>query len=152
MPSFDFLEKQLGLYRDQAETWPASHVEAMRCRDIEDAIRYGLFLLEAIQRHNAAWSDDIQRGATDFSWEVARQFARSYRWWHELSTTLLAAIGEFESQGFQVEGAGAFREKYRDVSLLPLDIEQTRKSIESLEQGEGVPLRQGIDELRRGQG
>ena len=44
--AFEFLNQQLGLYREQAEGWKPGHVEAMRCRDIEDAIRYGLFLLE----------------------------------------------------------------------------------------------------------
>jgi hypothetical protein len=147
--SFDFLEKQLGQYHDQAEAWRDAHTEAMCCRDIEDAIRYGLFLIDAIQRQNSAWAEDIDRGLQVFSWEVAGQFANAYRSWHAQSETLLAAVRSFEARGLQVEGAGVLREKYREVSLLPFDMQRVRESIESLDRGEGTPLEQAIDELRR---
>jgi hypothetical protein len=147
--SFDFLEKQLGLYQDQADAWSDAHAEAMCCRDIEDAIRYGLFLIDAIQRQNAGWAEDIDRGLQVFSWEVAKQFANAYRSWHAQSETLLAAVRSFEARGFQVEGAVMLREKYREVSLLPFDLQRVRESIESLDRGEGTPLEQAMDELRR---
>ena len=150
--AFEFLNQQLGLYREQAEGWKPGHVEAMRCRDIEDAIRYGLFLLETIQRQNARWAEDVESKAVPFTWETAHQFADAYQWWLAESTTLLAAVEAFEARGFGVDGAGSFREKIREVSLLPLDIEKVRRSIESLDRGEGIPLKQAIDELRCGKG
>ena len=78
-----------------------------------------------------------------FTWETVRQFADAYQWWLAESTTLLAAVQAFEARGFGVDGAGRFREKIREVSLLPLDIEKVRRSIESLDRGEGIPLKQG---------
>ena len=153
MPTaFEFLERQLGLYRDQVEGWQPEHVEAMRCRDIEDAIRCGLFVLEMIQRQNQRWAEDIERNLMPFTWETADQFAKTYQWWEAESTNLLKAIQAFESRGFGVDGAAMLREKVCEVSLLPLDIAQVRRSIESLERGKGVPLKQAMDELHCGKG
>jgi hypothetical protein len=149
MPAFDFLEKQLGLYRDQAETWREAHAEAMCCRDIEDAVRYGLFLSDSILRQNSQWSEDIEDAAAEFSWEVAEKFANAYRSWLAQSETLLAAIRVFEARGFHVEGVEPLRERYREVSLLPLDLDRVQGTIGSLERGEGVPLEQAMNELRR---
>ena len=127
--TFEILNQQLGLYRQQAEEWKAGHIEAMRCRDIEDAIRYGLFLLETIQRQNARWAEDVEHKVVPFTWETARQFADAYQWWTAESRTLLAAVQAFEARGFGVDGAGNFREKNREVSLVPLDVEKVRRSI-----------------------
>jgi hypothetical protein len=153
MPTaFEFLNQQLGLYHEQAEGWQPEHIEAMRCRDIEDSIRYGLFILETIQRQNARWAEDVERGTVPFTWETADHFAQTYHWWLAESTTLSAAIQAFQARGFGVDGAAAFREKLREVSLLPLDIAKVQRSVESLERGEGIPLKQAMDELRCGKG
>lgn len=152
MSDFLFLESQLGLYKEQCECWKVAHEEAMRCRCIEDAISFGLTILKSIQRHNEVWASQIERGLVEFNWDDAKKFANWYSWWLERSKLLLAAVEESEKHGFSVEGANIFREQIIDISLLPLDIDNTKKSIESLEEGKGIPLRRAIDELRCGKG
>ena len=155
MTDFSILESQLGLYKKQCEeleAWQADHLEAMRCRSLEDAISFGLSLLKNIQRHNAAWAADIESGLSEFSWEDAKQFAAWYGGWLEESKHLIRAMKEYEKRGYGVEGANLFREQFTDISLLPLDIDNTKKSIESLAAGRGIPLKKAIDELHCGKG
>ena len=155
MSDFSILEDQLGLYKKQCEeleSWQADHLEAMRCQSLEDAISFGLSLLKNIQRHNTAWAADIESGLTEFSWEDAKQFAAWYGWWLDRSKLLLTAVTDYEKRGYNVEGANLFREQFTDISLLPLDIENTKKSIESLAAGRGIPLKQAVDELPCGKG
>jgi hypothetical protein len=61
-------------------------------------------------------------------------------------------VRALEKRGFVVEDAATFCEKLREVSLLPLDVAKVRRSIESLDRGDGIPLKQALDELRCGKG
>ena len=59
MPEYLFLNEQRGLYDAQSkhvEAWKTAHVEAMQCREIEDAIHLGLMILANIRRHNEQWA------------------------------------------------------------------------------------------------
>lgn len=150
MPELD--ASPLDLYRDKAGSWRDANVEAMRRRELEENVRVGLFVLEEIQRHNALWGEDIERGKEQFSWESAERFANEYRAWQNESAVLRRAVGEFEQREFAVDGAGVLREKYREVALLPLDISRVRHSIETLEHGKCIPLLQAMDELHRHEG
>ena len=136
------------LYVDQAEAWKHAHVEAMHCRDVEQAVRFGLFIIHDIQRENSRWAQEVQCGAAPFSWQEAEQFAECYQWWLERSRLLLDEICRCEAVGFDVEQAAAFREQYREISLLPLDIAKVQRSVESLEQGGGISHAQALHALR----
>lgn len=144
-----FLERQLNLYKAQAEEgWKLAHEAAMACRRVEDVIAHGLFVLGRIKALNAEWDADLRRGEAEFSWEVAEQIASLYREWQVNSRVALQAIQACEQRGYHVEDAEEFRAALHEVAMLPLDVERTRKSIEALEQGRGITFDQAMHELR----
>lgn len=142
-----FYQAQLRLYKTQAEggeSWKIAHQEAMACCDIEDAIGLGLSILENLRRRS---SKSCECGK--LSWPETSDQARVYSLWLDATRRLLdGAVRDLEQMGFVVERADALRQACREVSLLPLDTDRVRRSLESLENGEGVPMEQAIDELR----
>src|ERR1035438_3404067 len=102
MPEYLFLNEQRGLYDTQSkpvEAWKAAHVEAMQCREIEDAIHLGLMILANIRRHNERWAKDIESSQIAFTWDDAEGFAKLFRWWRERSGLLLGALKICEVNG-----------------------------------------------------
>jgi hypothetical protein len=151
MPEYQFLNEQRGLYDAQsrrADTWKAAHVEAMQCREIEDAIHLGLMILANIRRHNERWAKDIESSRISFTWEDAESFANLFRWWRERSELLLGAMKVCEASGFAVEGSADFRKACLDVDLMSLDMNRVRASVESLNEGPGTSLTQAMHGLR----
>ncbi len=145
------MQDQLELYQrlsEGVEAWKADHVTAIFCRDIEEAISIGLAILNNIRRRGSQWANDVERGETSFSWDEARQLDDLYRWWLERSTRLLAAIDSCESKRYKVDGADDFRRANLDLSLMSLDTNRNRQSLESLQTGHGMPSKQAMDELR----
>jgi hypothetical protein len=144
----EILRGPFDLCGDHAEAWKPAHADAMGCGDVERAVRFGLFIIDDLQLQNARWAEDVRHGAEPFSWEMAERFAAGYQWWLERGRLVLDAIAECERAESDVEGAARFREKYREISLLPLDISKVRRSIESLEQGRGISRAQAMYALR----
>ena len=80
MPEYQFLNEQRGLYDIQSrhvDAWKAAYVEAMQCREIEDAVNLGLMILANIRRHNERWAKDIESSRIPFTWDDAESFAGS---------------------------------------------------------------------------
>ena len=151
MAEFHFLDEQRGLYDTQShqvEAWRAAHDEAMRCREIEDALQLGLMVLANIRRHNEQWAGDVKSSLIAFSWNDAERFAGLYRWWRQKSESLLKGLKACEAAGFAVSGAVPFLLACRDVDLMSLDTDRVRASIESLDLGQGIKLQQAMDGLR----
>jgi hypothetical protein len=151
MPEYLFLNEQRGLYdaqSTQVEAWKAAHVEAMRCREIEDAIHLGLMILDNIRRHNERWAKDIEESQIAFTWDEAASFASLFRWWRERSELLLGTLKILEANGFAVNGSADFRKACLDVDLMSLDTDRVRASIESFQQGPRTSLTQAMNGLR----
>jgi hypothetical protein len=147
----NFLEGQLRLYGEQAETaesWKIPHEEAMFCWSIEDTLDLGLSILASIRRHNQKWANAIEQGRFTFTWEMSNEFARQYGWWKTQSALVLRAIETCEAHGYSIGRADEFRHAYRDVCLLPLDTNRTRESVESLESGRGKSHAAAMNGLR----
>lgn len=143
-----FLREQFELYEKHIGSWKPAHREAMGVRDLEDVIAYALTWLGRLRRHAGEWARTVEAAAAEFTWEQADDFASWYRRWLNLADGLLEAVRECEEQNYQVEGADRLRVEHRDVSLMCLDTEEVRTSIVSLEEGQGVPAKQAMDELR----
>jgi len=142
----EFYQAQLRLYKAQAEdeSWKIAHQEAMACCDIEDAIGLGLSILENLRRRSGKYAQ-----CETLSWPEASDQARVYRMWLDATRRLLEGpVRELEQMGFVVQAADELRRACREISLLPLDTDRVRRSLESLETGEGVPMKQAIDGLR----
>jgi len=146
-----FLSEQFGLCESHAqalETWKIEHETAMACAQLEDTIELMLSMLRSLRRHNERWAAHVQDVPGGFSWDTVRKFAELYRQWHRLSQRVLDAVGLCEAEGFVVQGADQLREESRQVALMSLDTDRVRRSIESLEEGRGIPFAQAMDELR----
>ena len=151
MPEYQFLNEQRGLYDAQSrhvDAWKVAHVEAMQCREIEDAIHLGLMILANIRRHNERWAKDIESSRLAFAWNDAESFAKLFRWWRDRSELLLGAIEVCEVNGFAVHGSVDFRQACLDVDLMSLDTDRVRASVESLNQGAGTSFAQAMNGLR----
>ena len=120
----------------------------MACRDLEEAIAVGLGLFELIHDANKRWADAVRDGKAVFSWQSAEQFAAAYRWWLDGAQPVLGAIGQCEKRGLDVEQGRKFRDVYREVSLLPLDVQRAQASDAAAEKGLGAPFDQAMDELQ----
>ena len=150
-PESQFLEGQLGLYGEQSEKseqWKSDHDKVKYCWEIEDAIEFGLSIITSINRLKDRWAFEIEKEKGKFSWEDSKKIASYYKWWLKRTKLLLSAVKVFEDFGFTVVGADKLREEYREVSLLPLNVNAVKKSVHSLEQGHGIPLSQALDGLR----
>ena len=148
---FAALQQQLDLYQKQsaqADAWKGAHQEAMACRDIEDAITFGLGILYSIQRRNGQWASEVRSGAVQFSWEIAQHFADLYQSWLGFSRHLLQAIDACEQGNYEIDGTNTFRSRVREVALMNFDLDRIRRSISALQQGKGAPFRQVVHELR----
>lgn len=65
-----------------------------------------------------------------------------------MSEKILGLVEACESLDYTVDQAQSFRKAYQDVSLMALDTERTRRSIESLEAERGIRHADAINELR----
>ena len=149
----DFIEERVALFGRQAqqlgEQWERDHHALEACWLVEDALRFGLSILESLRRLTAQWAHQTRkRPAVEFSWDVPERLAEVYRRWQRFSGTMLEAVRGCEEMGYTVEGAGQLREACREVSLMSLDIPRVRQSIDSLREGAGITLQQAMDELR----
>jgi len=148
------LDEQRQLYSRQTselnpDQWQHDHERAMCCRNVEDVIRYGLMLLATIRRHNDVWAREVSAGATEFSWDTARDFAEHYSWWLKKTKAILQIVHRCETQCcFEVEGADELRQEFQEVSLMSLDTERAKQSIMSLDAGEGISAEQAMNVLR----
>ncbi len=145
------LKAQFDLYETLsagAEAWKRDHQDAMFCREIEEAVSIGLAILANIRRRSDRWADDVERGKIPFSWEEARDLDELHKWWLQRSALLLEAIDFCESKHYKVDSADQFRQSNLDVSLMSLDTDRNRQSLESIQSGRTITSKQAMDELR----
>jgi hypothetical protein len=151
MPLPDSLSQQLELYgqqSEQLETWKAAHTEAMLCRDVEDAACLGLAVLANLRRRTENWKQIVEDRPTSFSWQQWDELAAGYREWCRATALLIEGIEVCEKHGYRIEGHDTLRQAFHETSLMPLDTDRVRRSIESLETGRGTPAEQAMDGLR----
>lgn len=143
-----FLQKQLDLWERQADSWKLSHDEAMTCRDVEDVVAFLGTFLRRLRRWSGQWERDVEAGSVEFSWEQSEMFCSWYRRWLELATDVLDTVRQLEAKNYHVEQADRLRTMHHDVSLMALGTDRVRASIASLENGEGIPAGQMMNEIR----
>lgn len=147
----DFLQEQLDLYGEQSgeiEPWLAPQAEAMTCLALDQLIDFGLALLGRIEKENDRWAADIEAGKLEFTWDASEAFAQRYRQWREMSDRILRSMKKCEHSDCSIERAQELKDACRKISLMALDTQRTRRSLESLEAGRGVSHAEAIDELR----
>lgn len=121
---------------------------SLACRDLEEVIEAGLALLAVFRASNERWADAVRAGRTGFSWDEARQLANRFQWWLDRSRPVLDWLDQCEKAGSRVRRAAEFRDAWREVSLMSLDVDRARQAIDSLDRGEGIPFDQAMHGLR----
>ncbi len=116
-----------------AEAWMVEHDEAMSCRNVEEAIPIWLAILSNIHRRSSKWAREIENGKSPFSWDEAKAFDETYKSWLDVANRILREIENCEKKSYLVDSADRFREATKDVSLMCLDTERNRASLESIQ-------------------
>lgn len=114
-------------------------------RIVENLIVDSLTFLESWRQSMSDWADDIEEGDVQFSWKEAELYARPLRWWLRLAGEVISSIQEYELKGFEIKQASEFREAYRDVSLMRLDIDRARKEHEATDT---ISFEQALEDLK----
>jgi len=130
------------------ESRKEAHDQVIACWAVDDLVGLLLFVLQRLRRHNDRWARAVREERDSFSWDVARSLADAYRAWYETSQLAFKAVDACQRHGFAVGDAAQLREESRQVALMSLDTDRVRRSIESLEEGRGIPFAQAMDELR----
>jgi hypothetical protein len=142
------LHKKLESWRDD-ETWKSSNLEAMDCYDLQDTVQYGLFLIRAIEHHEARWKNDIRTGTIKFNPENAREIVDFYEWWYEPVPLVMDWIRRVEEAGYRVDGANDFRAKVESFHKTQFDPGRVEKSLKQFGEGKGRPLQELRDAVQR---
>jgi len=135
----DFVQQQIDVYRNQSEQWKVDHEEAMACRNLEDAIRFGTAILASISRRNDSKAKVL---VSDVS-----AVCGLYCQWHQDSLPLLAAIDEMERRNYVVDGADDFRAKVHGVSCVTGQLDRIGRGAQAVVDGNGVPLTEAINAI-----
>jgi hypothetical protein len=140
MSGASILEKQLAFYKEAAESWKADHLTAMVCYELQDAIAVGLSILSMIDRRRV--------NAKECTVDEALYLQERYRWWHDRSLLLIRAIEHLESEGYHIDGAVDFRERFESLSCILDGMERIRVSLTELKEGKGMGLQEAIHALQ----
>jgi hypothetical protein len=145
-----FLNKYLGLFDEQSESWKKPHTEVMQAYQNADAlaesVAHGLFILERITR--------CSMGAPDSHTEVqvsikqAKGLCEAYQWWYKTAGEILTAIETSERADFPVEGANDLRDAHQKLGDRMQGIIHLQHSIADFENGRAKPLKEVLDVLR----
>jgi hypothetical protein len=124
----------------------ASEVRAL-AREVEDAVALLNFQLERIDHHCADWAQAISEDEIDFTWDLSKALSELYSGWLENAVRLAAVIeGDIFRQHLRC--GSQFSENLQRVKLMSLDTDRTKRSIESLKSGKGIPFERAMESLR----
>lgn len=145
-----FLDKYLGLFDEQSESWKKPHDEVMQAYrwadGLTESIAYGLFILERITR--CSMGDPEPGSEVQVTIGQAKRLCEAYRWWYSTAGVVLAAIEASEAASFPVEGADRFREAHRTLGTRMRPFAHLRQSITDYEKGLAKPLEEVLNGLR----
>lgn len=146
MPNTQFLRGQLEAY---SESWKRDHARAMACWELESRLKLALTLYDLIAEAAAKGDGDAASGTAARETSL-RDFFALYRDWLDACEGPLRALASLELEGYQVGGGDRFREVYEEVrGLLQFSPDRIITSLRSMERGEGRPIGEVRDELRR---
>jgi hypothetical protein len=104
------LERQLGFYEEEAESWKSDHDRAMDCIDIQEVLSLGLYVFSRIRNIENQWTESLRdRGAVPRK-EDAERLSHWFRLWLKVCDELIQDIKSLAQDGYQVESAREFGE------------------------------------------
>jgi len=145
-----FLDKYLGLFGEQSESWKKPHNEVMlayrKADGLAESIAYGLFILERITRCSMGESEPGSEVQVTVS--QAKRLCEAYRQWYNTAGVVLTVIEASEAAQFPVEGADRFREAHRELGMRMRALAHLSESVANLENGLAKPLEEVLNGLR----
>ena len=145
-----FLDKYLGLFDEQSESWKKPHSEVMqaykKADSLAESIAYGLFILERITRCSMGEPDPGSE--VQVTIKQAKGLCEAYRWWYNTAGIVLTAIEASESAQFPVEAADRFRAAHRTLGNRMHAFAHLGQSIADFENGGAKPLEEVLNGLR----
>ena len=124
------------------EQWKTAHDQAMACYDLQDLIDLGLQCHAFIERIEKTWSARVDDGSLQYDIKDVKLIQSLYRQWLAPCDHMLAVIKDFESRGFTVRNAPEFRDAVGFCSLPQIDIEESQRTFDRFERGEGVVVKE----------
>jgi hypothetical protein len=115
---------------------------------LEQLAAEGLDLFRLVQVRDAEWSDRVRSGEEPYTLESARPIGALYRLWLGPSEVLLAAIGS---------AGGTHAKPYDELNAAcktarfpaKVNLEGVLRGVGQMQRGEGIPLDEAMNELRR---
>lgn len=118
--AFPLLRQQVSNYSQCAsdESWKQAHEEAMACRDLEALLQVGIGLYRSIEKLAPAPVAGDGSAAQARTGEVESEVLDLFDWWLRPCNNVDAHIRRFESRGYEVDGAKAFRSAWDEVRTM----------------------------------
>lgn len=142
------IKTQIGALTDYCdkygeETWKPNHLDAMECRDIEDAIAWAAEIYDRLNRG--------LRESKEVSPDFAICFIDAIRGWSETAQKILKAARRLrEADGFEVDGEDTLKSIYKSFSVdyAPY-LNRLESSATLFAGGNTKPLREVINDIPR---
>lgn len=140
---------------EAVEAWKQSHDEAMQVRDLEQVVRFSIFMGQAFLGVARASWESLFEGKLHPVVECGEHLLKGHEYMLEALRVAREVVEDAEKDGYDVEGSGEVAETITalEASLAKLRNKWPRFNQESLargldqaERGEFVPF----EELRRG--
>jgi hypothetical protein len=140
------LEKHLESYSQSS--WQLAGQESEDAASLADWLDLGLALLDSIRRMEQRHDAQARGGQTPLDKADLERIHRLYMQWYAPCDHLLKLIEQHEGQGSPVENAEQFREACRATYIPGLEPDALARAEEQFRNGEGIPLRDVVNELR----
>jgi hypothetical protein len=93
----------------EAEPWKVHHDRAMACRDIEEAMGWGVRLFQGLSEQEAILQARAIASRGDEPSPDMSEFEQVFRQWIEISEMILSVATRLSEEGYAVDGLDEFR-------------------------------------------
>ena len=97
------------------EPWAIDHKVAMACISLEETLRFGIDVYEALHRMDEGLRDAAIKGEIPYTPELAKFTKDLFKSWLEASAKVEDAIRKFEGARYTVQHAEQFRKRREEA-------------------------------------
>lgn len=110
-----YVQSNLELYEQGAESWKADHGAAMACYEFEDFLEYGIEIFESISSLDEAWRLRVFKRQVSYDADLESRIHDCYRKWLEPCADVEQVLQWFESRFGELRRAEEFRARRREA-------------------------------------
>lgn len=141
------IERELRCYAEMArdEPWKRNHVTAMAWLELDQLLKFGMYIYDALIELDEVWRDAVLSGHLEYCPDVQGTIRRPFDLWLEPCQKLETAIRHFEDRGYVVDRAPDFRKRHAEAAWI------VRKAADVFASDRFVALRDAaLDEHAKG--